>query len=237
MDIVLIPGLWLGAWSWDDVVRLLEAEGHRTHALTLPGLESRDADRSGIGVADQIAAVVAAIDAAEAPVLLVGHSLGCAIAWGALDARFDRVGKAAYVGGWPAPSGRPLAAGFATEGADLPLPDWAEFDDADLRDLDEAARADFAVRAVPSPARLTTESLELTDERRYGVPALMVCPEYPSEQLREWVSDGEGSLAEVARIADVTYVDVPTGHWPQLTRPAELAAALLDAASSAASGR
>lgn len=31
---------------------------------------------------------------------------------------------------------------------------------------------------------------------------------------------------------DVTYVDVPTGHWPMLSRPAELAAAIIAAASS-----
>jgi pimeloyl-ACP methyl ester carboxylesterase len=231
MDIVLVPGLWLGAWSWERVVPLLEEAGHRAHPLTLPGLESREADRSSVGVAEQVAAVVAAIDQADAPVLLVGHSLGSAIAWGALDARVDRVARTAYVGGWPSPSGRRLAEGFATAGDDLPMPAWQEFDDADVRDLDEAARSEFAARAVPSPARLTTEALELKDDRRYAVPALFVCPEYTAEQLQQWVAGGEPSVAEIGRLADVSYADVPTGHWPQLTKPAELAAALLTAAT------
>ena len=29
--------------------------------------------------------------------------------------------------------------------------------------------------------------------------------------------------------AEVDYVDLPTGHWPQFTRPAELGAAILAA--------
>ncbi len=43
MDIILIPGFWLDGSSWDEVVPALEQAGHRTHALTLPGMESKDA--------------------------------------------------------------------------------------------------------------------------------------------------------------------------------------------------
>ena len=44
--IILVPGFWLGAWAWDDGRRLLRADGHDVTAITLPGLESKDADRS-----------------------------------------------------------------------------------------------------------------------------------------------------------------------------------------------
>lgn len=50
MDLILIPGAWLDASSWDQVTPALEAAGHRVHAMTLPGLESVDADRSGIAL-------------------------------------------------------------------------------------------------------------------------------------------------------------------------------------------
>ena len=46
--IILVPGFWLGAWAWDEVADLLRADGHDVTALTLPGLESTDADRSAI---------------------------------------------------------------------------------------------------------------------------------------------------------------------------------------------
>ncbi len=56
--IVLVPGFWLGAWAWDEVAAILRADGHAVTALTLPGLEAADADRSTIGFADHVDAIV-----------------------------------------------------------------------------------------------------------------------------------------------------------------------------------
>jgi hypothetical protein len=36
-------------------------------------------------------------------------------------------------------------------------------------------------------------------------------------------------VAELGRLHDVEYVDLPTGHWPQFTKPAELGEAILAA--------
>ena len=221
MDIVLVPGLWLDASSWGLVVPHLTAAGHAVRAITLPGLESAEADRSGVHVTDQVAAVVAAIDESPAPVVLVGHSMGCAVAGAALDARVDKVATVLYVGGWPAEPGMIPAANFSTDGADLPPVPWEELDEADVRDLDRAA---FEALLRPSPASLTIEPFELSDERRYTVPAVFVCPEYRAADLQEWVAGGEASVAAISRHKNATFVDLPTGHWPQLSKPADLAA-------------
>jgi len=58
MDVILIPGFWLDASSWNEVTPALEAAGHRVHAVTLPGLESADAPRAGIGLDHHVEAVV-----------------------------------------------------------------------------------------------------------------------------------------------------------------------------------
>jgi pimeloyl-ACP methyl ester carboxylesterase len=71
----------------------------------------------------------------------------------------------------------------------------------------------------------------LSDQRRYDVPATIIACEFTSEQLREWMAQGEPSLAELATMHDVDYVDLPTGHWPQFTRPRDLAQAILAAVS------
>jgi hypothetical protein len=34
-------------------------------------------------------------------------------------------------------------------------------------------------------------------------------------------------MRELARIRDVGYIDLPTGHWPQFTKPAALGQAIL----------
>lgn len=225
MDIVLVPGLWLDASSWDLVVPHLTDAGHAPRPLTLPGLESAETERSGVHVADQVAAVVAAvvaaIDESAGQVILVGHSMGCAVAGAALDARVDKVATVVYVGGWPAEPGMIPAKNFPTDGADLAPVPWEEFDEADVRDLD---RATFEALLRPSPANLTSEPFELSDERRYAVPAVFVCPEYTAADLKEWVADGTESVAAIPKHKDATFVDLPTGHWPQLTKPAELAA-------------
>ena len=152
MDIILIPGLWLDGSSWAEVVPVVEQGGHRAHLLTLPGMESKDADRLEITLADHVAAVVAAIDAVPPKVVLVGHSAGAAIAHAAIDARPDRVERAVYIGGFPTGDGDALADGFPATDGEVPLPEWSAFEDQDLADLDEAARAAFRERAVPSPA-------------------------------------------------------------------------------------
>src|SRR5512143_3575109 len=72
--IVLVPGFWLGAWAWDEVATALRADGHDVTALTLPGLESADADRSSITLADQIDAICDAVTAKGRPVVLAVHS-------------------------------------------------------------------------------------------------------------------------------------------------------------------
>lgn len=54
----------------------------------------------------------------------------------------------------------------------------------------------------------------------------MVCPEYTPEDLRAWVAGG--LLPELAALTDVSYVDIASGHWPQFTRPSELAAVIVE---------
>ena len=233
MHIILIPGLWLDGSSWDDVLPHLEAAGHTPHPLTLPGMESRDADRSGVTLEDHVDAVVAAIDAADpadGPVLVVGHSAASALAFAAVDARPDRVARGVYVGGFPGADGEALVGWATPVDGEIPFPGWSEFDDADVQDLDEQTRKRFVERAIPSPGRLATDELHLTDERRYEVPATAICPEYTPEQLRAWIADGEPPVQEFARIREVDYVDLPTGHWPQLTNPRALAEVIAAAA-------
>jgi pimeloyl-ACP methyl ester carboxylesterase len=233
MDIILIPGLWLDGSSWDEVVGVLGEAGHRTHPLTLPGMESAGADRSKITLRDHVDAVVAAIDSldpAGGKVVLVGHSGGGTIAHGAVDARPGRIARVIYVDSWPGAAGRAINAGLPVENGEVPLPDWSFFDDDDLVDLDDGRRAAFRARAIPSPEHVVRDPLELSDERRYEVPITVVACEFPSATLREWMAQGEPALQELVKVRDIAHVDLPTGHWPQFTRPVDLGRAILAAA-------
>lgn len=112
--IILVPGFWLGAWAWDEVAALLRAGGHDVTALTLPGLESADADRSKVTLQDHVDAIVNAVEAAGAPVVLAVHSATGFSGYAASDVMPDRIAAMVYVdtaqgrGRWT-PSSRALS--------------------------------------------------------------------------------------------------------------------------------
>lgn len=97
MDIILIPGLWLDASSWEEVIPALEQAGHRAHPLTLPGLGAPAAISAGIGIAEWIDAAVHAVDALQGEIVVVGHSGGGNVAWGVADARPERLKRVVFV--------------------------------------------------------------------------------------------------------------------------------------------
>ncbi len=229
VDVVLIPGFWLDASSWDEVVPVIEAAGHTAHPLTLPGLESPDADRRDIRLADHVAAVVAEVDRIGAPVVLVGHSGGGPVAHATADARPDAVVRVVHVDTVPLPVGRAINDGLPVVDGEIPLPDWPVLGEESLRDLDDGLRRRFRDRAVPEPLRVATDPQVLTDERRHAVPATVIGCEFTAAQLEQWLAEGDPDLAEVEALTDVTYVDLPTGHWPQFTRPVDLGEAIVAA--------
>lgn len=233
MDVLLIPGFWLTASSWDPVVPALEAAGHRVRALTLPGKGPDGTDPRTVGLADHVAAVVAEIDRSEGPVVLVGHSGGGAIAHAAVDARPDRVARVVYVDALPLGDGAAINEELPVVDGQIPLPDWSVFGDEDLVDLDDDLRAAFRARAIPTPKGVAYDRQRLTDERRYDVPVTIIACEFPSGMLQQLIAQEHPMTAELARVRDVTYVDLPTGHWPQLTKPAELAEVLVQAVGAA----
>jgi pimeloyl-ACP methyl ester carboxylesterase len=218
MDIVLIGGLWLDGSAWTEVASALEDLGHRPVPLTLPGQGDGSASAT---LDDQVAAVLAAVDAASGEPLVVGHSAACSLAWIAADARPERVAKVVMIGGFPSPDGKPYADMFELSDGVMPFPGWGPFEGPDSVDLDEAARQAFAAAAIPVPGKVAEGVVHLRDERRYEVPVTLVCPEYSAADAQAWIDAGE--LPELAKAKHLELVDIDSGHWPMLTRPAELA--------------
>lgn len=225
MDILLIGGLWLDGSVWGRVASALESLGHRPVPLTLPG--------QGDGLAsatldDQVAAVLAAVDAAPGKPMVVGHSAACSLAWLAADRRPEGLAKVCLIGGFPSADGQPYADFFEVRDGVMPFPGWDPYEGPDAADLDDEARRKFAAAAIPVPAGVAKGVVRLADERRFDVPVVVVCPEFTPAQAQEWINAGDAP--ELAQAKHVDFVDIDSGHWPMVTKPTELARILAEAA-------
>jgi pimeloyl-ACP methyl ester carboxylesterase len=224
VDIILVAGLWLDGSAWDAVVPQLRAMGHQAVPLWLPG---QGAPPAAATLADQHAAVVAAVDAAAGSVLVVGHSAACTLAWMAADARPDKVARVGMIGGFSSSDGDLYADFFEVADGVMPFPGWEPFDGPDSADLDQEQRDRIAAAAIAVPEAVAKGVVQLNDERRWDVPVTLICPEFSPDQAREWLEGGE--LPELSKARHLDYVDIEAGHWPMFTRPAELAGLLVKA--------
>ena len=224
--IILVPGFWLGAWAWDEVAGLLRADDHDVTAMTLPGLESPDADRSSITLSDHVDAIVDAVEAAGEPVVLAAHSASGFSGYAASDRVPERIAAMVYVDSAP---------GIPPQDPDFPDVEkpfvWAEIEaEENLDGLSEEQKETMRRRAVPVPGGVLREALALTNETRLDVPSTMICTGYSSEQYQEAVQQGYPWLAGLKELRDVTWVDLPTSHWPMWSKPKELAGIIGDVA-------
>lgn len=221
MEILLIAGLWLDGSVWEPVRAPLRAYGHDVTPVMLPG---QGAPAAGATLEDQRRAVLAALDAAPPPVMVVGHSAASTLAWLACDARPERVSRVVMIGGFPSGDGARYAPEFEIVDGAMPFPGWEEFEGPDSADLDSSLRDEITAAAIPVPEGVAAGIVHLTDPRRYDVPVTIVCPEFSPEQARGWIEQGE--VPELRRCRAVDFVDLDSGHWPMFTRPDELASVL-----------
>ena len=231
--IVLVPGFWLGAWAWDEVAAALRADGHDVTAVTLPGLESADTYRSSITLADHVDAICDAVRAADAPVVLAVHSGTGFSGYAASDRVADRIAAMVYVDS--APGIGALDPNF--DGAEKPL-NWEEIaQEENLDGLSEEQLETFRSRAVPEPAGVLREAVTLNNDARRDIPTTIICTGFPSEQVKAYAKEHNWAwLAGLAELHDVTWIDLPTSHWPMWSRPRELAAIIADVAKARARG-
>jgi pimeloyl-ACP methyl ester carboxylesterase len=227
--IVLVPGFWLGAWAWDEVVEALRADGHDVTALTLPGLESADADRSKVTFADHVDAICAAVEAAGKPAVLAVHSGAGATGYAASDRVPERIAAMVYVDSGPATG----ALDPSFEDAEKPLV-WEEIEaEENLDGLSDEQKATFRERALPEPGEAIRGSAQLGNDGRLDLPTTAICTGFTSEQYKDAIKQGYSWLGGFAELHDITWVDLPTSHWPMWSRPQELAKIIGDVATQA----
>jgi len=217
VHVILVPGLWLDASSWRDVAARLSAAGHSPHPVTLRGLQSRTADRSGMMLADHVAEIVTAIEACGEPVMVVGHAEACGLVHAAVNRVPDRIARACHIGGLPSGDGAYVLTGCGPDAA------------GDRESADDPALSAVYARMRDNDTRVVDAVQRLTDERRFDVPVTVIATEFTADDVRRWMREDVHPARELARIRDVTIVDLPSGRWPQIEHGAALSRILLDA--------
>jgi pimeloyl-ACP methyl ester carboxylesterase len=233
--IILVPGFWLGAWAWDEVAEKLRGDGHDVTPITLPGLESKDADRSGVGFSDHVDAIQAAVEAKGSPVVLVVHSAAGYSGYAASDRIPDRIAAMVYVD--TAPGKGAMDPEFAD--AEKPLV-WSDIEkEENLDGLSEEQKETFRQRGVPVPGRVLRETVELTNDARNDIPSTLICTAFTAEQYQTYAREHPewSFLAGIPELRAATWVDLPTSHWPMWSRPAEVAQIIGDVATNEGNGR
>jgi len=232
--IILVPGFWLGAWAWDEVAATLRAGGHDVTAITLPGLESADTDRSKVTFKDHVDAIIRAIEAKDEPVVLALHSATGFSGYAASDLVPDRIASIVYV------DTAPGKGALDPEFADVEKPMvWEDIKaEENLDGLSEEQLATFRERAVPEPAALLKEGHEFTNDARNDIPSTVIATGFSAADYQKYAKEHPdwAFLAGLPELRNVTWIDLPTSHWPMWSRPDDLAKIIGDVATQAAGG-
>jgi pimeloyl-ACP methyl ester carboxylesterase len=220
-NVVLVHGAFADGSSWDRVIPLLEAKGLHVTAVQNP-LSS---------LADDVAATKRAIANQHGPVILVGHSwAGMVISEAGND---PKVAGLVYVAAIVPDEGQsandvlkpyPPAPGLAEA-----KPDAAGFLSVTQKGIDEDFVSDLppAERAIVYATQGPWNSTCLAD--RVSIPAWKTKPSW-FIAVNDRILPPEYEQA-VSKHIRATTTTLPTGHVPMLSRPEDVAAVIIEAAS------
>jgi pimeloyl-ACP methyl ester carboxylesterase len=233
----LVHGGWHGAWCWELVTPLLERAGHDVVAVDLPG-------QDGSATFDTYADVVcAAIDGCGDDVVVVGHSMNGATA--PVVAARRPVRHIVYLCALIPAIGKSLSDQFATEDGISSFAWMAALGSLDdqgaqawvdraltrellFGDCDDATAGRAIDRLRPQAHKPGQTAFSLTEFPSVSCTSVvctddrMVGPEWSRRVARERLG------------ADI--VELPGGHAPFLSRPADLAEVLLRISGEGSAG-
>lgn len=220
---VLIHGAWHGGWCWGKVASLLEAAGH---AVVAPDVQEASLEAA----ADRILRI---LDALPGPAVLVGHSMGGAIASQAAEYRPEKIALLAYLCAYLLRDGESMAEAARRDPASesreciVVSPDRAQMTLAGERvgeifyaGCSEADAAWAKARLSPQATAPWRARLRLSPERFGRVPRVYI------ECLRDRAISPAFQREMYTALPCREVFTLDAGHSPHLCAPRHLAAIL-----------
>lgn len=225
--IVLVHGAWADGSSWSRVIPLLLEQGLPVVAVQNPTTS----------LADDVAATRRALNAVQGPVVLVGHSWGGAVITEAgndpkvkalvyVAAFAPAAGEAlgALVGAYPPPPALSHIVDDGTGFLKLAEQGWIEDVAADLPAIEARTLA-----VVQPPLAASTFSDTISEAAWANRPCWYIV------SAEDRVVSVELERHFASRM-EATTSELPAGHLSLLSRPAEVAAVIRDAAKTVSAG-
>ncbi|MEV4252499.1 alpha/beta fold hydrolase [Spirillospora sp. NPDC049652] len=235
---VLVPGACLGAWAWEDTVRALEEQGHTALPLTLTGVAERaDQGKPDTNLDTHISDITGFVENEDLrDVTLVAHSYAAAPVTAAAARLGDRLERVVYVDSAPFFTGMRMLDLMPPEAADelqqqvaasgegwkLPVETMLSRSNS----LTEDERDVLRTRGTPHPFGTYTQPVPDPVEPAEGVDRVLIA-------CREFTALLDAGIPMLAHLSQPPWrrYDLPTGHWPMLSAPKDLATTLHAAVS------
>ena len=218
--IVIVHGAWGGGWAWREVDGMLRAAGYDVLRPTLTGLGERvHLANPHVDLSTHVQDVVNALTFEQLEdVVLVGHSYGGMVITGVAEEVPERLRRLVYLDAFVPLDGESvedLMPGLLRSvRGDLVIPTWAD------------PQAPYP-HDVPHPLGTLTQSVDLAGAPGNGVPATYI---HTREEGAE--TDSFDAAAERAAGLGWTVRVFPSGHNPQNSAPAAIAALLAEIAAA-----
>jgi pimeloyl-ACP methyl ester carboxylesterase len=112
---------------------------------------------------------------------------------------------------------------------------WEDIEaEENLDGLSDEQKETFRQRALPVPGGILRDAVPLTNEARRDIPSTIIATGFTAEDYQKYASEHPewSFLAGIPELRNVTWVDLPTSHWPMWSRPEELARIIGDVAKA-----
>ncbi len=231
---ILVHGAFADSSAWDKVAPLLKEEGNEVIPVNLPGHGKDTTPVANATLQAYTDLVVKTIDGASQPVILVGHSMGGTVVSQAAEQRPDKVKTLVYLTAFLLKDGQSLNQEWADdEGAEIKAYAAPSSDGTSLSFKEGWAENAFCQDCSPEdierlesnlreePAKPFGEPIHVTEERWGSVPRVYI------EALKDLAISPAEQRSQYTALPCEEVISIDAGHAPFLTKPKEVADALL----------
>ncbi len=211
---VFVHGAWGGGWDWKKVTSRVEAAGHTAYRPTLTGLGSRAhlATRT-TSLSTHITDIVALIESESLDkIVLVGHSYGGMVITGVADRIPERIKRLIYIDAVLPRDGESMMQ-LRPENVEQ----WTQLANSKGDGWRIPPYWKNPGRDTPQPLATFTESISLTNDLRFKIPAHYILTVEPG---KTW--DRFSKFSKRAKALHWQHSTLEAGHNPQRTQPDEL---------------